>query len=65
MSKIGRFKTVAAAALAALAGAAGEASAAQCGNSAAGFEAWKRQFAEEARSRAQRLGRRGPDGHPL
>ncbi|MFL5138036.1 MAG: lytic transglycosylase domain-containing protein [Microvirga sp.] len=51
MTKIGKFKTVAAAALAALAGAAGEARAAQCGNSAAGFEGWKRQFAEEARSR--------------
>src|SRR3954449_6096442 len=51
MTKIGKFRTVAAAALAALAGAAGEARAAQCGNSAAGFEGWKRQFAEEARSR--------------
>jgi hypothetical protein len=27
----------------------GEASAAQCGSTAAGFEAWKRQFAGEVR----------------
>jgi len=50
MTKIGQFRTVAAAALA-LAGAAGEASAAQCGDSAAGFEGWKQQFAAEARAR--------------
>jgi membrane-bound lytic murein transglycosylase B len=30
---------------------AGKASAAQCGNTAAGFEAWKAQFANEARAR--------------
>jgi membrane-bound lytic murein transglycosylase B len=45
----GRFKTVAV--LGALVAMAGEAGAAQCGNTAAGFEAWKRQFAEEARAR--------------
>src|SRR3954452_389821 len=49
MTKIGQFRTVAAAALA-LAGAAGEASAAQCGDSAAGFEGWKQQFAAEAQA---------------
>src|SRR5262245_48118586 len=30
---------------------AGKASAAQCGSTAAGFEAWKRQFADEAKGR--------------
>jgi membrane-bound lytic murein transglycosylase B len=40
---------LAAALAAGLAFAAGEATAAQCGSSAAGFETWKRQFAEEAR----------------
>ena len=40
------------AACAALAAMAGTAEAAQCGNSASGFEAWKRDFAEEARGRA-------------
>ena len=54
MTKIGQFRTVAAAALAALAGAAGEASAAQCGNSAAGFEGWKRQFAERGAGQGRR-----------
>ncbi len=51
MTKAGQFKIVAAAALAALAWMGGKAGAAQCGNSAAGFETWKRQFAEEARGR--------------
>ena len=50
MTKVEQFKSVAAAALA-LAGAAGDASAAQCGDSAAGFEGWKQQFAAEARAR--------------
>ena len=45
----GQFKTVAV--VGALLAMAGEAGAAQCGNTAAGFEAWKRQFAEEARAR--------------
>nr|WP_238182962.1 lytic transglycosylase domain-containing protein [Methylobacterium trifolii] len=36
----------------ALACLAGGAEAAQCGNSAGGFEAWKREFADEARGRA-------------
>jgi membrane-bound lytic murein transglycosylase B len=40
------------AALAALAMMAGAADAAQCGNSAAGFDAWKREFAAEARGKS-------------
>ncbi len=44
-----RFKTMAGAALAALLCMGGAAFAAQCGNSAAGFETWKKQFAEENR----------------
>ncbi|MDR7039677.1 membrane-bound lytic murein transglycosylase B [Methylobacterium sp. BE186] len=48
----GYRRSVAAAGLAALVGLTGRAEAAQCGNSAAGFEAWKREFAEEARGRA-------------
>ena len=44
-------KITAAAALVALATVAGEARAAQCGNSAAGFEGWKQQFAGEARAK--------------
>ena len=43
--------------MAALIGLAGQASAAQCGNSAAGFESWKQQFAPEAR--AQGVGAAG------
>src|SRR6201997_49726 len=50
-SKGRKLKVIAIAALAALAGITGKAQAAQCGNSAAGFDAWKRQFAEEARAR--------------
>ena len=46
-----RFRTVAVAALAALTQMGGEAGAAQCGNTSAGFEAWKQQFAQEARGR--------------
>jgi membrane-bound lytic murein transglycosylase B len=40
-----------AAAVAALLSTAGAAVATQCGNSSAGFETWKRQFAEEARAK--------------
>jgi membrane-bound lytic murein transglycosylase B len=47
-----RRMTLAVAALAGLAGAAGQAEAAQCGNTAAGFETWKREFAQEARGKA-------------
>ena len=51
MTKGEQFRTFAVAALAALVWTGGEASAAQCGSSAAGFEAWKQQFAQEARGR--------------
>jgi membrane-bound lytic murein transglycosylase B len=51
MTKGGQFRIVAVAALMALACMSGKAGAAQCGNSAAGFDAWKRQTAEEARGR--------------
>lgn len=51
MTKGGQFKTVIVVALVALVWMASKASAAQCGNTAAGFEAWKKQFAEEARGR--------------
>ncbi|HTV33851.1 MAG TPA: lytic transglycosylase domain-containing protein [Methylocella sp.] len=53
MSKGGQFKAViiTASAFAGLVWMASKADAAQCGNSAAGFEAWKQQFAEEARGR--------------
>ncbi len=51
MTKGGRFKTVIVAALAALVWIGGEAQAAQCGSSGAGFEAWKKQFADEARGK--------------
>jgi membrane-bound lytic murein transglycosylase B len=51
MTKGGRFYTATFVALIAIIGAAGKGSAAQCGNTAAGFEAWKQQFAAEARGR--------------
>ncbi len=51
MKNGGRFRTVAIAAFMALAWIPGEAGAAQCGNSAAGFDAWKTQFAAEAKAR--------------
>jgi membrane-bound lytic murein transglycosylase B len=44
-------KITAAAVVVALATVAGEARAAQCGNSAAGFEGWKQAFAGEARAK--------------
>ena len=50
MTKGGQFKTIAGAALA-VAGLAGEAGAAQCGSTAAGFGAWKQEFAQEAKAR--------------
>ncbi|KAB1073996.1 lytic murein transglycosylase [Methylobacterium planeticum] len=52
MSISGYTKPWIAAGFAALALVAGKADAAQCGNTSAGFEAWKREFAEEARGRA-------------
>ena len=51
MIKGGQFRTIAAAALTALTLMIGKAEAAQCGSGPAGFENWKRQFAEEARGR--------------
>ena len=47
-----RRKILAAAAFAALVSVTGRAEAAQCGNTSAGFEAWKQEFAAEARGRA-------------
>ncbi len=47
----GQFRIVTIAALAALVGMVNQAGAAQCGTTAAGFEAWKQQFADEARGR--------------
>jgi membrane-bound lytic murein transglycosylase B len=51
MTKGGHFKAVGIAALVALVWMASKAGAAQCGGTAAGFEAWKTQFADEARGR--------------
>jgi membrane-bound lytic murein transglycosylase B len=52
MVKGRQLRTIVVASLAALAAAvAGEARAAQCGSTSAGFEAWKDQFADEARRR--------------
>jgi len=51
MTKGGQFKTVIVAALAALVWMGGKSDAAQCGNTAAGFETWKRQFADEAKAK--------------
>jgi membrane-bound lytic murein transglycosylase B len=50
MTKAGQFKTVTVAALA-LVWMAGKADAAQCGSTGAGFEAWKTEFAAEARAK--------------
>ncbi len=51
MPKSSQFKTAALAGFVALAWMSGKADAAQCGNSQAGFETWKSQFTEEARSK--------------
>jgi membrane-bound lytic murein transglycosylase B len=51
MIRGGRITTTAFVALAALAGLGATADAAQCGSSAAGFEAWKSEFSEEARAK--------------
>jgi membrane-bound lytic murein transglycosylase B len=51
VTKAGQLKILAVAALAALLCTPGKANAAQCGNTSAGFEAWKAQFASEARAR--------------
>ncbi len=66
MTKGGQFKTVTVAALAALMWMASEAGAAQCGSTAAGFDAWKQQFAAEAKGKGcRRLHCRSPDGDEL
>jgi membrane-bound lytic murein transglycosylase B len=51
MIRGGRIATTAFVALAALAGLGATADAAQCGSTAAGFEAWKSEFSEEARAK--------------
>jgi membrane-bound lytic murein transglycosylase B len=56
MTTRARIHVVLVAALAGFAMTSGAAQAAQCGNSAAGFDAWKRQFVDEAR------GKVGPTG---
>jgi membrane-bound lytic murein transglycosylase B len=57
MKNLKCFPVASLAALAALMGMAAQARAAQCGNSAAGFESWKQQYAAEAR--AQGVGAAG------
>jgi membrane-bound lytic murein transglycosylase B len=51
MTKGGQFEKVTVAVLVALIWMASKAGAAQCGSTAAGFEAWKKQVADEARGR--------------
>jgi membrane-bound lytic murein transglycosylase B len=51
MTYSGQFKAVTVLAFVTLVSMVSEAGAAQCGNTAAGFEAWKTQFANEARGR--------------
>jgi membrane-bound lytic murein transglycosylase B len=51
VTKAWGFKAISFAALAALVSMASQATAANCGNTAAGFETWKKQFADEARGR--------------
>src|SRR5215469_17082645 len=51
MTKGGQFKTFTVIALVAFVWMAGKASGAQCGSTAAGFGAWKQQFAGEARAK--------------
>jgi membrane-bound lytic murein transglycosylase B len=51
MTKGGQLKTVTVAVVAALLWMTDRVGAAQCGSTAAGFEAWKKQFADEARGK--------------
>jgi membrane-bound lytic murein transglycosylase B len=51
MTKGGQLKTVTVAVLVALVWVTSKAGAAQCGSTAAGFDAWKKQFADEARGK--------------
>jgi membrane-bound lytic murein transglycosylase B len=57
MTKGRQFRMIAMVAMAALAWTGGTALAAQCGNTSAGFETWKRQFSDEARAKGV-----GPNG---
>src|SRR5689334_9377061 len=50
----GRLFKIVVSSLMPLAGICSPAGAAQCGTTAAGFEAWKQQFADEARARGVR-----------
>ena len=50
MNRAKQFRLLTIGLLLALLWLPGEASAAQCGSTAAGFEAWKRQFAGEAQA---------------
>jgi membrane-bound lytic murein transglycosylase B len=52
MTKRGQLKTFIVSVLVGLLCTAGKVEAAQCGSTAAGFEAWKQQFAAEARARS-------------
>jgi len=52
MSRRGYMKLSGAACAVVVLGLVGQAHAATCGNTASGFESWKREFAEEARGRA-------------
>ena len=51
MTEGGQFKTVTVLFLVALVWMTSKAGAAQCGSTSAGFDAWKRQFADEARAK--------------
>jgi len=51
MTRGWQLKAISAAVLVTLAGMTGQAGAAQCGSTSAGFEAWKEQFAAEARGK--------------
>ena len=51
MIKVKKMSAAAFAALAVLAHPGADANAAQCGSTAAGFETWKREFADEARTK--------------
>jgi membrane-bound lytic murein transglycosylase B len=51
MTKSGQLKTVGVAVLVALVSMTSKAGAAQCGSTAAGFDAWKKQFADEAKGK--------------
>jgi membrane-bound lytic murein transglycosylase B len=51
MTRDGQLKLIMVVVLLAFVWTAGKAGAAQCGNTAAGFETWKTQFADEARGR--------------